>query len=84
MKRFGLWLMMVSMFSLAGLMFAQATGGSTCSAAKEGGAGKTTGGKKKISRESKVVGKKGASKTKTGGNTKVDACTGKKTGTDKK
>ena len=84
MKKFGMLLAMVSMFSLAGLVFAQATGGSTCSAAKEGGAGKTTGGKKKISRESKVVGKKGASKTKTGGNTKVDACTGKKPGADKK
>ena len=82
MKRFGMLLAMVSMFSLEGLVFAQATGGSTCSAAKEGGAGKTTTGKKKVSRESKVVGKKGASKTKTG-NTKVDACTGKKPGADK-
>jgi hypothetical protein len=83
MKRFGLWLTMVSMFSLAGLVFAQATGGSTCSAAKEGGAGKTTGGKKKISRESKVVGKKGASKTKTSPNPKLETCTGKKPGADK-
>ena len=75
MKRFGLWLTIVSMFSLPGMVFAQATGGSTCSAAKEG-TGKTTTGKKKT-RESKVAGKKGASGTKTG-NTKVDACTGRK------
>ena len=82
MKRFGMLLAMVSMFSLPGLLFAQATGGSTCSAAKEG-AGKTTGGKKKIFRERKGVGKKGASKTKTGSETKAEACTGKKPGTTK-
>ncbi|HEY6393392.1 MAG TPA: hypothetical protein VIX89_19070 [Bryobacteraceae bacterium] len=72
MKRSRFWLTMISAFALPVLMFAQATGGSTCSKVKEGGTGKTTGGKKKT-RESKVVGKKGA-KTKTTG----AACTGKK------
>ena len=62
MKRFGLWLTIGILFSLPVLVFAQATGGSTCSKIKEGSAGKTTSGKKAKTLERKVVGKKGASK----------------------
>ena len=60
MKRFGLCLTIV--LSLPAVMFAQATGGSTCSKIAEGTTKKTTGGKKGKTLERKVVGKKGASK----------------------
>jgi hypothetical protein len=69
MKRFGLWLTVGIMFSLPALVFAQATGGSTDSKIKEGGAVKNTGGKKVVHPE---VVRKGTPKapTKTGtGNT---------------
>ena len=62
MKRFGLWLTVGIVFSMPVLVFAQATGGSTCSKIPEGTAKKTVGGKKGKTLERKVAGKKGASK----------------------
>jgi hypothetical protein len=86
MKRFGLWLTIL--LSLPALMLAQATGGSTCSKVKEGGAVKNTGGKKVIHPElaRKGASKKAPKKTGTGNAPALESKIGKnyETGTGRK